>query len=178
MSGSILPELFWPSVIRMMILLFDFKSRSRFNAVLNASPMAVWSALIVPISSRSRFSCKKSWSSVNGAAMNACAANTTSPMRSFGRWSMNCFKTERAMLKRFTRWPRTTKSSEIMLPDMSSAQTMSMPLALTVVWLFIKRGCASAIMNAASTSQRNAARKAPARERRARVNPSTSRTDE
>ena len=37
------------------------------------------------------------------------------------------------MLKRFTRSPCTTKSSEIMLPDISSAQTMSMPLALTVV---------------------------------------------
>ena len=33
-------------------------------------------------------------------------------------------------------------------------------------------------MNNASTSQRNAAKNAPARERRARVNPSTSRTDE
>ena len=65
-----------------------------------------------------------------------------------------------------------------MLPDRSSAQTMSMPLALTVVSLFIKRGWASATMNNASTSQRNAARNAPARERRARVNPSTNRTDE
>ena len=33
-------------------------------------------------------------------------------------------------------------------------------------------------MNTASTSQRNAARNAPARERRARVKPSTNRTDE
>ena len=65
-----------------------------------------------------------------------------------------------------------------MLPDRSSAQTMSMPLALTVVWLFIKRGCASATMNKASTSQRSAAKNAPARERRARVNPSTNRTAE
>ena len=44
--------------------------------------------------------------------------------------------------------------------------------------LFTRRGCASATMNSASTSQRNAARNAPARERRARVNPSTSCTDE
>ena len=46
-----------------------------------------------------------------------------------------------------------------MLPDKSRAQTMSMPLALTSVVLFISRGCASARMNIASTSQRNAARK-------------------
>ena len=91
---------------------------------------------------------------------------------------MNSFKTDRAMLKRFTRLPSTTKSSEIMLPDMSSATTMSMPLAFTVVWLFVKRGCASATMNSASTSQRSDAKNAPARERRARVNPSTSCTDE
>src|SRR5580658_2110301 len=65
-----------------------------------------------------------------------------------------------------------------MLPDKSSAQTMSMPLALTVVSLFVKRGCASAAMKSARTSQRNAARNAPARERRERVKPSTSFTDE
>ncbi len=110
--------------------------------------------------------------------MNAWAANTTSPMRSFDRWSMNCFKTARAMLKRFTRPPRTTKSSEIMLPDISRATTMSTPLALTVVALFIKRGCASATMNNASTSQRRVAKNAPTRERRACVNPSTNRTAE
>ena len=40
-----------------------------------------------------------------------------------------------AMLKRFTRSPCTTKSSEIMLPDKSSAHTMSMPLAFTSVVL-------------------------------------------
>ena len=55
---------------------------------------------------------------------------------------------------------------------------MSMPLALTSVVLFVKRGCASATMNTASASQRNAAKNAPARERRARVKPSTSCTDE
>ena len=45
MSGSILPELFPPSVIKIMILLFDFRSRSRFRAVLEASPMAVESGI-------------------------------------------------------------------------------------------------------------------------------------
>src|SRR5277367_3153663 len=65
-----------------------------------------------------------------------------------------------------------------MLPDKSNAHTMSMPLAFTSVVLFDKRGCASAKIKNASVSQRNAARKFPARERRARVKPSTSFTDE
>ena len=59
-----------------------------------------------------------------------------------------------------------------MLPDKSSAQTMSMPLAFTSVVLFDKRGCASATINAAKASQRNAAKNVPARERRTPVNPS------
>ena len=37
------------------------------------------------------------------------------------------------MFTRFTRSPFTTKSSDFMLPDKSSAHTMSMPLALTSV---------------------------------------------
>ena len=110
--------------------------------------------------------------------MNACDANKTKPMRSFGRWPMNFFKTERAMLKRFTRSPFTTKSSEIMLPDISNATTISTPLALTSVVLFIKRGWASATINSASVSQRSAARKFPARERRAPASPATSFTEE
>src|ERR1700689_3369535 len=65
-----------------------------------------------------------------------------------------------------------------MLPDKSSAHTMSMPLAFTSVVLFDKRGCASATIKIASVSQRNAARKFPARERRAFVKPSTNFTDE
>ena len=65
-----------------------------------------------------------------------------------------------------------------MLPDKSSAHTMSMPLAFTSVVLFAKRGCASATMNTARASQRNAAKNAPARERRTPVKPSTSFTDE
>src|SRR5476651_1609289 len=110
--------------------------------------------------------------------MNACAANTTRPMRSFGRLSIKSFKTDFAMLTRLTRSPFTTKSSDIMLPDKSSAHTMSMPLAFTSVVLLDKRGCASAKIKMASVSQRNAARKFPARERLARVRPSTSFTDE
>src|SRR5450432_4250762 len=55
---------------------------------------------------------------------------------------------------------------------------MSTPLALTVVWLFMKRGCASATMNSAKANQRNAAKNAPACECRICVNPSTSFTDE
>jgi hypothetical protein len=82
------------------------------------------------------------------------------------------------MLTRFTRSPRTTKSSETMLPDKSSAHTMSMPLAFTCVVLFIRRGWASATMNSASASQRSVASTAPARERRPRVRPATSFTDE
>src|SRR5271154_4869713 len=110
--------------------------------------------------------------------MNACAANTTRPSRSLGRLSMKSFKIERAMSKRSTRLPFTTKSSDLMLPDKSNATTMSTPLAFTVVVLFDKRGCASAKIKMASVSQRNAARKFPARECRARVKPSTSFSDE
>src|SRR5665213_647604 len=91
--------------------------------------------------------------------MNACAANTTRPMRSFRRLSIKSRSTDLAMLTRLTRSPLTTKSSEIMLPDKSSAHTMSMPLAFTSVVLFDKRGCASAKIKIASVSQRNAARK-------------------
>jgi hypothetical protein len=55
---------------------------------------------------------------------------------------------------------------------------MSMPLAFTSVVLLDKRGCASAKIKIASVSQRNAARKFPARERRAFVKPSTNFTEE
>src|SRR5882724_11664965 len=65
-----------------------------------------------------------------------------------------------------------------MLPDKSSAHTMSMPLAFTSVVLFDKRGCASAKIKMASASQRSAARKFPTRERRAFVKPSTNFSDE
>ena len=40
-SGFNLPALFTPSVIRITILLFDFRSRNRFTAVPKPSPIAV-----------------------------------------------------------------------------------------------------------------------------------------
>ena len=64
--------------------------------------------LIVPMSSRSRLSSRKSWSSVSGEAMNACAAKTTSPMRSLGRPAMNFFRTAFAIMNRVMRWSCTT----------------------------------------------------------------------
>ncbi len=65
-----------------------------------------------------------------------------------------------------------------MLPDKSSAATMSMPLALTSVVLLASRGCASATMNTASASQRNEPRNPPARERVMFCIARTSCTDE
>ena len=46
------------------------------------------------------------------------------------------FKTLFAMSNRFTRPPRTSKSSDSMLPDRSMATTMSTPLALILVSLW------------------------------------------
>ena len=82
------------------------------------------------------------------------------------------------MLNRLTRLPCTSKSSEIMLPDMSSATTISTPLAVTLVSLWVSRGWASATMNSASASQRSAARKPPARVRVMLRMPRTSWTEE
>ena len=82
------------------------------------------------------------------------------------------------MLTRLTRSPRTSKSSEIMLPDKSSAATMSMPLAFTSVVLLAKRGCASATMNSASASQRSEPSNPPKRERWMFCIARTSCTDE
>ncbi len=46
---------------------------------------------------------------------------------------------------------------------MSKATTMSTPLAVTLVSLFVSLGCARAMMNNARTSQRSEARNPPAR---------------
>ena len=79
---------------------------------------------------------------------------------------------------RLTGWPSTLKSSACMEPDTSSASTMSMPLAFTWVVLWVSRGWVSAKRKMARLSQRSAASRAPARERRARVSPATSCTEE
>ena len=65
-----------------------------------------------------------------------------------------------------------------MLPERSNATAMSTPLALMVVVLFVRRGCARATMRKARDNQRSADKKVPARDRRARVSPSTSFSEE
>ena len=86
---------------------------------------------------------------------------------------MNFFKTAFAISKRLRRPLPTSKSSEAMLPDISSATTMSTPLALTLVSLLVSRGWASAIMNNPRANHRKAASNPPERER---VTLSTART--
>ena len=100
------------------------------------------------------------------------------PMRSLGRFSMNFFSTVLAMVSRLRRPPVTSKSSEAMLPDMSSATAMSTPLAVTLVSLLVRRGWASAMISSARISQRSAARNAPERVRVTLRIPRTSWTDE
>src|ERR1700733_119617 len=74
------------------------------------------------------------------------------PMRSLGRSSMNFDTTDLTTSMRFTRWPSTRKSSACMDPDTSRPSTMSMPLAVTVVLLWLRCGRANpTIMNAAAS---------------------------
>ena len=65
-----------------------------------------------------------------------------------------------------------------MLKDMSMTTAMSTPLALILVSLLVRRGCASAMISSARISQRSAARKAPERVRVTLRIPRTSWTDE
>ena len=82
------------------------------------------------------------------------------------------------MLKRLTRWPFTSKSSDTMLPDMSRATTMSTPLAVTLVSLWVKRGWESAKIRSARESQRSDASTRPERVRLTLRMPRTNCTDE
>ena len=124
--------------------------------------MAVWFSSITPNCSRARLVCKKSWSRVSGEAMKASVAKGTRPMRSLGRPAMNWERTSLAMSILSTRWPPSSKSSDAMLPDMSSATTISTPLALISVSPLTRRGWASATTNTARASQRKS-RQNPAR---------------
>ena len=58
--GATVPELFWPSVIRMMMRLSESRSRNRFSPALIAEPIAVPSSMAsLPASSRSRLASRK-----------------------------------------------------------------------------------------------------------------------
>src|SRR6202789_3990442 len=87
------------------------------------------------------------------------------PMRSLGRSSMNFDTTDLTTSMRFTRRSSTRKSSACMDPDTSRPSTMSMPLAVTGVLLWLRCGRANPTIMSAAASSGSSHSQPPARVR-------------
>lgn len=87
--GLIVPELFDPSVMSMMMRdLVSLYSSRRVAALERAEPMAVPSSSWLLGSTVCSFFMRKSWSRVTAASRYDRPANETIPMRSYGRAAM------------------------------------------------------------------------------------------
>lgn len=86
-SGAICPLLLTPSVSRITTLLLAELSRSRLTAVPSPLPIAVPSSMM-PLLTVPRILTSEALSVVSGLCVKLSPANTTRPIRSFGRSMM------------------------------------------------------------------------------------------
>ncbi len=145
-SGSIEPELFTPSVIRMITLLIASLSFSLLIEVASPSPMAVPSSIIPLLISLKRFLIIL-WSLVSGDCVKDSPLKMTSPIRSSGRPPINSEATSLAASSLSGR-----RSWASILLETSMAIIMSIPSMVTSREREVDWGLASATISSAMAS--------------------------